>query len=77
MARPGGDTWRHRMPVGIRSVQVGEGEVSADAVRYLNGEVIARAALPPGGRLFVVRYQIGEDVALSRHWDDAEAPSHP
>lgn len=58
VARPGGDTWRHRMPVGIRSVQVGEGEVSADAVRYLNGEVIARAALPPGGRLFVVRYQI-------------------
>ena len=49
VARPGGDTWRHRMPVGIRSVQVGEGEVSADAVRYLNGEVIARAALPPGG----------------------------
>jgi hypothetical protein len=58
VARPGGDTWRHRMPVGIRSVEVGEGEVSADAVRYLNGEVIARAALPPGGRLFVVRYKV-------------------
>ena len=58
VARPGGDTWRHRMPVGIRSVEVGEGEVSADAVRYQNGEVIAKAALPPGGRLFVVRYEV-------------------
>ena len=46
------------MPVGIRSVEVGEGEVSADAVRYQNGEVIAKAALPPGGRLFVVRYEV-------------------
>lgn len=58
VAREDGDTWRHPMPAGIRSVEVGEGEVSADAVRYLNGELLARAALPPGGRLFVVRYRI-------------------
>ena len=46
------------MPAGIRQVEVGEGELAADAAQYLNGEIIARAALPPGGRLFVVRYRI-------------------
>ncbi|MGB0542731.1 MAG: hypothetical protein ACPGPI_03375 [Longimicrobiales bacterium] len=58
VARSGGYTWRHPMPAGIREVEVGEGELAADAAQYLNGELVARAALPPGGRLFVVRYRI-------------------
>ena len=57
VARPGGYTWRHPMPAGIREVQAGEQELSSDAAQYLNGEFVARAALPPGGRLFVVRYR--------------------
>ena len=43
---------------GVSGVEVGEGELAADAAQYLNGELVARAALPPGGRLFVVRYRI-------------------
>jgi len=58
VARSGGYTWRHPMPDGVREVDAGEGELAADAAQYLNGEVVARAALPPGGRLFVVRYRI-------------------
>lgn len=58
VARTGGYTWRHPMPAGIREVEAGEGELAADAAQYLNGEIVARAALPPGGRLFVVRYRI-------------------
>ena len=57
VARSGGYTWRHPMPAGIREVQAGEGELAGDAAQYLNGEIVARAALPPGGRLFVVRYR--------------------
>lgn len=58
VARPGGYVWRHPMPDGVREVEAGEGELAADAAQFLNGEIVARAALPPGGRLFVVRYRV-------------------
>lgn len=56
VARDGGRTWSYPLPSSARDVSVGEAEMSPDAVEHVGEELVVRAALPPGERLFVVRY---------------------
>ncbi|MDX1647770.1 MAG: hypothetical protein R3304_11555 [Longimicrobiales bacterium] len=60
VARAGGRTWSHPLPSEAYDVTAGEGELSFDAIRHEDGELIVRAALPPGERLFVARYRLDE-----------------
>lgn len=54
--RPGGRTWSYPLAEGARDVSTAEGEMSEDVVSYEEGALVVRAALPPGERLFIVRY---------------------
>jgi hypothetical protein len=56
VARQGGRVWSYPLPDAARDVTTGEGEFSPDVATYEGGEFVVRAALPPGERLFVVRY---------------------
>jgi len=58
VARPGGRVWSYPLPTLATEVVTGEGEMSADVITYENGGLVARAALSPGERLFVVRYTL-------------------
>lgn len=60
VARSGGVTWRYPLPAGAREVQAGEGELDIEAATYEDGALVVRAALPPGERLFFVRYVVEE-----------------
>lgn len=55
---PDGATWRHPLPAGLRDPQVGGGDVSPDAARVENGEVVLSGPISPGVRQFVIRYQV-------------------
>jgi len=56
VARPEGRVWSYPLPEGARDVATGEGEFAPGVVTYEDGSFVVRAALPPGERLFVVRY---------------------
>ncbi len=58
VARPGGRVWSYPLPQAATEVITGEGEMSADVVTYEDGGLVVRAALPPGERLFMVRYTL-------------------
>ena len=58
VSREGGRVWSHPLPAEARNVTAGDGELAFDAIRYDGEEVVVRAALPPGERLFVVRYRV-------------------
>lgn len=58
VSRAGGRVWSHPLPAGALDVSTGEGELAFDAATYENGDLVVRAALPPGERLFVVRYRL-------------------
>ena len=58
VARPGGRVWTYPLPPAASEVVTGEGEMSADVITYDSGSIVVRGALPPGERLFVVRYTL-------------------
>ena len=58
VTRTDGRSWSYPLPAEASDVAAGEGELSADAISYENGSIVVRAALPPGERLFVVRYSV-------------------
>ena len=58
VTRPGGRAWSYPLPDSASDVMAGEGEVDADAVSFEDGQLVVRAALPPGERLFVARYTL-------------------
>jgi hypothetical protein len=58
VARPGGRVWSYPLPLVATDVLTGEGELSADVITYESGGLVAKAALRPGERLFVVRYTL-------------------
>jgi len=62
VARPDGVVWSHPLPPEASDVTAGEGEMATDAVAYEGGSLVVRAALPPGERLFVVRYRLGSPI---------------
>lgn len=63
VSRAGGRVWSHPLPRVAGNVTTGEGELAFDAATYEEGELVVRAALPPGERLFVVRYEV-EDLEM-------------
>jgi hypothetical protein len=58
VARPEGIVWTYPLPSTAADVITGEGEITTDVVTYDSGELIVRGALPPGPRMFVVRYTL-------------------
>lgn len=58
VTRPGGIVWRHALPAEATDVTTGEGELSFAAAEFEDGDLVVRAAVPPGERLFVVRYRV-------------------
>ena len=58
VARPGGRVWSYPLPGAATDVVTGEGEMSAEVITYEEGGLVVRAALPPGERLFMVRYTL-------------------
>lgn len=58
VSRSGGRVWDHALPAEATDVVAGEGEITAGAAEFEDGALVVRAALPPGERIFVVRYQV-------------------
>lgn len=58
VAGPDGDVWTHPLPPEATNIVAGEGEISPGAVSVQDGVFAVRAAVPPGERIFVVRYQV-------------------
>ena len=62
VARPDGRVWSHPLPAEARDVIAGEGEMAFDAASFEQGSLVVRAALPPGERLFIVRYRLDSPI---------------
>ncbi len=58
VAREGGAVWRYPLPPGAVDPTVVEGDFGAETLDFQGGDVVVRSALPPGERLFVVRYAL-------------------
>jgi hypothetical protein len=58
VAREGGAVWRYPLPPGAMDPSVVEGDFGVEALDFQEGDVVVRSALPPGERLFVVRYTL-------------------
>ena len=58
VAPEGGETWRYPLPDVAENVTAGDGEASFDVASYEDGDLVVRAALPPGERLFIARYTV-------------------
>lgn len=76
VAAPDGLVWRYPLATGARDAEVGPGgDVASDAVAFENGDLIIRAPLSPGQRLFVARYYVPDpflDLSLpgiTEHFD--------
>ena len=73
VARSGGRVWSHPLPEEARDATAGEGEMAFDAAQIEDGELVVRAALPPGERLFVVRYRVDSPLIDIPNPGEAEA----
>ena len=58
VARPDGRVWTYPLPAAATDVVTGEDEMSEDVIVYDAGSIVVRGAIPPGERMFVVRYTL-------------------
>ena len=58
VARPDGRVWTYPLPPAATDVVTGEDEMSEDVIAYDAGSIVVRGAIPPGERMFVVRYTL-------------------
>lgn len=58
VAPEGGETWRYPLPTEASSFEVGESDLPEDAVDFRGGEVVVSAPVPPGERVYVLRYTV-------------------
>lgn len=58
VAEEGGIVWSHPLPEAASGFQVGQGDLDPEAVEFTGGGVRISAPVPPGHRMFVVRYQV-------------------
>lgn len=75
VARDDGIVWSYLLPEGARDFALGQGEFAPDAVRFEDGRVLVRSAIPPGDRLFVVRYNVPDPflrIPMPGSTDEAE-----
>lgn len=56
VAPEGGSVWTYPLPESARNATVGPSELAAGAAVVEHGRLVVRTPLPPGERLFVVRY---------------------
>lgn len=54
----GGPVWSYPLLGGARDFEVGESDLAEDAVRFADGRMIVAAPVPPGERLYAVRYTV-------------------
>jgi len=73
VAAEGGRVWTYPLPLEATEVTTGQGELSFDAAQYEDGALVVRAALPPGERLFVVRYRLDSPLVTLPAAGPAEA----
>jgi hypothetical protein len=62
----GGTTWWMRLPRGVESFRVGEGDVPSSAVRQAGDSVLVGAPFPPGEKQVVVTYVAPKDLGTLR-----------
>ncbi len=60
VAADGGVVWSYPLPLGAASAELGQGDLSPDAVTFDGGRVAVRAPLPPGERRLLIRYELPE-----------------
>lgn len=58
VAPEGGSIWRYPLPGGLENPTVAQGEFATGAAAVEDGFLVVRTPLPPGQRLFVVRYHL-------------------
>ena len=73
VTRAGGIVWSHLLPAEATGVTAGAGELAFDAAEYEDGRLVVRAAIPPGERLFVVRYHVDSPFISIPNQGRAEA----
>lgn len=58
VAAPGAATWTYPLPEEARDFRTGQGDFPPDAVAFSDDAVRVSAPVPPGRRVFVVRYSV-------------------
>lgn len=58
--REGEPLWRYPLARGGEGFVLGQGDLPEDAVRFEGGDMLVTAPVPPGERLYVVRYVIAD-----------------
>jgi len=56
-----GVVWRYPLPPTAQDFEVGQADLSPDAVRFQGGDLALYAPIPPGDRFFLFRYRIPID----------------
>lgn len=64
--RDSAPTWRMRLPHGIESFRVGEGDVPSEAVRRVGDSILVRAPFPPGIKQVVGMYVVPQGMRTLR-----------
>lgn len=62
----GATTWWMRLPRGVESFRVGQGDVPSSAVRQAGDSVLVEAPFPPGEKQVVVTYVAPKDLGTLR-----------
>ena len=60
VAREEGAVWRYPLAAGVTDLTVGESELSPEDIALQDGDLVLRAPMSPGGRMFVVRYRMDD-----------------
>jgi len=64
VAQDDGVVWSYPLPPGATGAELGEGDMSPDAVTFEGGRVFVSAPLPPGDGLLMIRYRL-EDLGAT------------
>lgn len=60
VTREPGAVWRYPLAAGAAEFAVGEGDVGPDVIGLEDGDLVLRAPMAPGSRMFVVRYTLDD-----------------
>ncbi|MEE2847805.1 MAG: hypothetical protein VX956_15160 [Gemmatimonadota bacterium] len=60
VTRETGAVWRYPLAVGATEFAVGEGDMTPEVIDLEDGDLVLRAPMSPGPRMFVVRYMLDD-----------------
>jgi hypothetical protein len=60
VTREKGAVWRYPLAAGATEFAVGEGDMAPDVIDLEDGDLVLRAPMSPGSRMFVVRYMLDD-----------------